>query len=262
MPYEVVPLPFKPHRLDGLSDRMLVSHCENNYGGAVRRLNAIEERLQALNCAAASTFDLNGLGRERLVAANSMLLHEAYFDSLGGSDEPRGGVGAVLERDFGSVDRWHAEFAALGKALGGGSGWVLLTWPKRLGKLTNQWAADHAHTLAAGLPILALDMYEHAYAIDFGAKVGAYVDAFMRNIAWQRVETRLEPALHAYAHREATIAAVPPSHRRGTALRDSAGSRYHSRGCLPRGGSGAVLGHASLRCPRGDRRVGQCVAAR
>jgi Fe-Mn family superoxide dismutase len=209
MPYEVAPLPFKPHRLEGLSDHLLVSHYENNYGGAVRRLNAIEERLQALDCAAASTFDLNGLGRERLVAANSMLLHEAYFDSLGGSGEPQGGVGAVLERDFGSVDRWRAEFAALGRALGGGSGWVLLTWSERLGRLTNQWAADHTHALAAGVPILALDMYEHAYAIDFGAKAAAYVDAFMRNIAWERVETRLGQALHAYAQRDATIAAVP-----------------------------------------------------
>jgi Fe-Mn family superoxide dismutase len=209
MPYEVAPLPFKPHRLEGLSDRLLVSHYENNYGGAVRRLNAIEERLQALDCAAASTFDLNGLGRERLVAANSMLLHEAYFDSLGGSGEPQGGVATALERDFGSVDRWHAEFAVMGRALGGGSGWVLLTWSERLGKLTNQWAADHTHTLAAGLPILALDMFEHAYAIDFGAKAAAYVDAFMRNIAWERVEARLGPALHAYSQREAATAAVP-----------------------------------------------------
>ena len=213
MPYEVVPLPFKPHRLEGLSDRLLISHYENNYGGAVRRLNAIEERLQALDSAVASTFDLNGLGRERLVAANSMLLHEAYFDSLGGSGEPQSGVGVgvgvALERDFGSVDRWHAEFAALGRALGGGSGWVLLTWSERLGRLTNQWAADHTPTLAAGVPILALDMYEHAYAIDFGAKAAAYVDAFMRNIAWERVETRLGQALHAYAQRDATIAAVP-----------------------------------------------------
>src|SRR4051794_26744861 len=132
MGYEATPLPFKPHRLEGLSDRLLVSPYENNYGGAVRRLNAIEQRLQALDCAAASTFDLNGLGRERLVAANSMLLHEAYFDSLGGSGEPQCGIAAALERDFGSIDRWRAEFTAMGKALGGGSGWVLLTWSARL----------------------------------------------------------------------------------------------------------------------------------
>lgn len=80
----------------------------------------------------------------------------------------------------------------MGKALGGGSGWVLLSWSPRLGKLSNQWAADHAHTLADGAPILALDMYEHSYHIDFGAKAGAYVDAFMENVNWQRVKTRFE----------------------------------------------------------------------
>src|SRR5215218_10889294 len=163
MAYEVLPLPFKPHRLDGLSDRLLVSHYENNYGGAVRRLNAIEGRLADLDWAAAPVFELNGLGRERLIAANSMLLHEAYFDALGGSGEPSGALAQALERDFGSVDRWQAEFTAMGKALAGGSGWVLLTWSERLGRLTNQWAADHAHGLAGGMPVLALDMYEHSY---------------------------------------------------------------------------------------------------
>src|SRR3954470_11883991 len=199
MTYEVAPLPFKPHRLEGLSDRLLVSHYENNYGGAVRRLNAIEHRLEDLDPTAAPVFDLNGLGRERLIAANSMLLHEAYFEALGGFGEPVGGLGRALERDFGSVDRWRGEFTGMGKALAGGSGWVLLTWSERLGKLTNQWAADHCHTLADGVPILALDMYEHAYAIDFGAKAGAYVDAFMANVHWDRMERRhgraLDPAV-------------------------------------------------------------------
>ena len=195
MAYEVQPLPFKPHRLDGLSDRLLVSHYENNYGGAVRRLNAIEGRLSGLDFGAAPIFDLNGLGRERLIAANSMLLHEVYFEALGGSGEPVNGLARALERDFGSVDRWRNEFTAMGKALAGGSGWVLLTWSERLGRLTNQWAADHCHTLADGAPILALDMYEHAYSIDFGAKAGAYVDAFMRNIHWDRMEARYGRAL-------------------------------------------------------------------
>ncbi|MCO6419244.1 hypothetical protein JYK14_24225, partial [Siccirubricoccus sp. KC 17139] len=133
------------------------------------------------------------------IAANSMILHEAYFDALGGSGEPGCGLARALERDFGSVDRWRGEFTAMGKALAGGSGWVLLTWSERLGRLTNQWAADHCHTLADGAVVLALDMYEHAYALDFGARAGAYVDAFMRNIHWDRIEARhgraLDPAV-------------------------------------------------------------------
>lgn len=195
MAYEVLPLPFKPHRLGGLSERLLVSHYENNYGGAVRRLNAIEGQLSGLDWAAAPVFDLNGLGRERLIATNSMLLHEAYFEALGGSGGAGGGLASALERDFGSVDRWQAEFTAMGKALAGGSGWVLLTWSERLGRLTNQWAADHCHTLTDAVPVLALDMYEHAYALDFGARAAAYVDAFMRNINWDRIEARYGRAL-------------------------------------------------------------------
>lgn len=195
MPYAVVSLPFKPHRLDGLSERLLVSHYENNYGGAVRRLNAIEQRATATDWTSAAVFEINGLSRERLMAANSMILHEIYFDGLGGSGEPAGDIAAALERDFGSVDRWRSEFITMGKALAGGSGWVLLTWSPRLGRLTNQWAADHTHALVDGSPILALDMYEHAYHLDFGANAAAYVDAHMRNIHWERVASRYARAI-------------------------------------------------------------------
>src|SRR5258708_33567481 len=78
----------------------------------------------------------------------------------------------------------------MGKALGGGSGWVLLTRSPRDGTLSNVWAADHTHSLAGGTPILALDMYEHSYHIDFGANPGAYVDAFMENLSWRRIARR------------------------------------------------------------------------
>ena len=190
MPHEVAPLPFKPTLLNGLSERLLASHYENNYGGAVRRLNAIEGELARVDWAAAPGFVVNGLKREELIAANSMILHEAYFDSLGGSGDAQGTLAAGLERDFGSLQGWRQEFTAMGKALGGGSGWVLLTLSERDGRLRNVWAADHTHTLADGHVVLALDMYEHAYHLDFGAKVGAYVDAFMKNIAWERVGER------------------------------------------------------------------------
>lgn len=93
-----------------------------------------------------------------------------------------------------SVERWHAQFSAMGKAQGGGSGWVLLSCSRRDGVLINQWAADHTHQLADGVPVLALDMYEHAYHIDFGAKAGAYVDAFMPNINWTAAAKRYREA--------------------------------------------------------------------
>jgi Fe-Mn family superoxide dismutase len=184
------PLLCDPTNLVGLSEKLILSHYENNYGGAVKRLNAISDQLIALDFASAPVFVVNGLKREELIAANSMILHELYFDGLGATDMPAS-VLDLLARDFGSVARWQTEFTAMGKAQGGGSGWVLLTWSKRDARLVNQWAADHTHTLAGATPVLALDMYEHSYHIDYGAKAAAYVDAFMRNINWESALQRL-----------------------------------------------------------------------
>ncbi|WP_207537647.1 Fe-Mn family superoxide dismutase [Sabulicella rubraurantiaca] len=198
MPQAVAPLSFKPSRLQGLSERLLASHYENNYGGALRRLNAIERRLGEIDWSSAPVFEINGLKREELIAAGSVILHEVYFEGLGGEGgDPNGGLAAALERDFGSVARWRAEFVGMGKALAGGSGWVVLAWSPRLGRLVNHWAADHAHGLAGGLPVLALDMYEHSYHIDFGARAGEYVDTVMRNLHWGRVAARHTAALSA-----------------------------------------------------------------
>jgi Fe-Mn family superoxide dismutase len=130
-------------------------------------------------------FVVNGFKREQLIAMNSMILHELFFDGLGEESEPSTGLRDALIRDFGSYERWRAEFMAMGKALGGGSGWVLLSWSPRDRKLVNQWASDHCHTLAGGTPILALDMYEHSYHIDFGAKAAGYVETFMQAVRWQ-----------------------------------------------------------------------------
>ena len=188
MPYELKPLPFEAKRLNGLSERLILSHHENNYGGAVKRLNAIAAKLAELDYGSAPVFVVNGLKREELIATNSMILHECYFAGLGGDGQL--GSGALHKRiaqDFGSLERWRAEFTAMGKALGGGSGWVLLVWSERCARLVNQWAADHTHALAGATPILALDMYEHSYHIDYGAKAAAYVDAFMQNVNWQSV---------------------------------------------------------------------------
>ena len=192
MQFHARPISFKPPRLKGLSWRLIASHYENNYGGAVRRLNAIADELAASDPAALPGFRLNALKREELIASNSMLLHEVYFDSLGegGGGEPDGPLGEAIARDFGSLAKWRAEFVAMGKALGGGSGWVLLTRSPRDGRLRNVWAADHTHSLAGGTPVLALDMYEHSYHIDFGSNAGGYVDAFMANISWPRVAAR------------------------------------------------------------------------
>lgn len=181
MPYELKPLACNPGAIAGMSEQIIVSHHENNYGGAVKRLNAIEAQLAELDWATAPVFVVNGLKREQMVAMNSMLLHEVFFDSLGAS-QADARLAAQIDKDFGGLDQWTAQFAAMGKALAGGSGWVLLAWSPRDGKLVNTWAADHTGNVAGTTPLLALDMYEHSYHMDFGAKAGAYVDAFMNNL--------------------------------------------------------------------------------
>ena len=158
MTYNMKPIGCDPARIKGMSERLIVSHYENNYGGAVKRLNVIEEHLAELDYASAPVFVVNGLKREQLIAMNSMILHELFFDGLGDHSEPTADLADALARDFGSYDRWKSEFIAMGKSLGGGSGWVLLTWSPRDRKLVNQWASDHCHTLAGATPILALDM--------------------------------------------------------------------------------------------------------
>jgi superoxide dismutase, Fe-Mn family len=188
-PYQPVGLPFAPNAITGLSERMLVSHHDNNYGGAVRRLGAIQTQLAGADFASAPGFVINGLKREELIALNSMILHEIYFASLAGHERaPNARLGGQIERDFGSFERWRAEFVGMGKALGGGSGWVLLNWSPRAGRLINTWAADHTMTSADGAVLVALDMYEHAYAIDYGAAAAPYVDAFMAALKWDAAD--------------------------------------------------------------------------
>jgi Fe-Mn family superoxide dismutase len=185
MAYEIKPLSCNPTQLKGLSEKLIISHYENNYAGAVKRLNAITAQLESLDFSTAPVFVINGLKREELIATNSMILHELYFASLGAESQPDGDLRRALSRGFGNVEKWQTEFVAMGKALGGGSGWVLLTYSHRDKKLVNQWAADHTNCLAGASPILALDMYEHSYHMDYGAKAAAYVDAFMNNINWE-----------------------------------------------------------------------------
>ena len=194
MRYPLKQIYCRPWAMSGLSTQLLESHYENNYGGALRRLNAITEQLESLDWATTPGHVINGLKREELIALNSTLLHELYFASLGGEGKRTKTMSEALARDFGSEQAWRTQFSAMGYALGGGSGWVLLSWVPRDGKLINQYASDHSQSIAGAVPILALDMYEHAYHIDFGANARGYVDAFLRNVDWQAVEGRFEDA--------------------------------------------------------------------
>jgi Fe-Mn family superoxide dismutase len=194
--YTPKPLSLDPKSIKGISEKVLVSHYENNYLGAVKRLGAIRAQLAELDFAKAPNFVVNGLKREELIALNSAILHEFYFDSLGGGGAPSGALVDAIAKDYGGYERWRAEFSAIGKAEGGGSGWVILAYSPREKRLVTQWAADHTTTIAGGRPLLVLDMYEHAYHMDYGARAGAYVDAFMEAIRWDNVGKLYEQASH------------------------------------------------------------------
>jgi superoxide dismutase, Fe-Mn family len=207
----IAPIPVRPWTLNGISERMLVSHYENNYGSAVRTLNAIRRDLAGLEPGTPG-YRLRALKREELLAAGSVALHELYFGNLGGEGnkipEP---VAATLEEHFASVAAWRREFVAMAQSLAGGSGWALLTWSRREKRFWNQIASDHTQAAVDCAPVLALDMYEHAYHLDFGANATAYIDAFMRNVNWAAVLERINAvrAGRALPEEDPTDASLP-----------------------------------------------------
>lgn len=187
------PLPFDPARLKGLSERLVRSHWENNYGGSVKALAVTKKHLaEALAAPDMPPYLYNELKREHLLRTGSVVLHEYYFDNLGGSGQADTVSRKALSDAFGSFDTWETEFRRMGLGLGGGSGWVVLGFNTHTRQLENYWMADHAHGPAATLPILVMDMYEHSYQMDYGAAAAKYVDAFFQNIQWEEVARRLE----------------------------------------------------------------------
>ena len=192
------PLPFDPAKLKGLSEKLIRSHHENNYGGAVKALNAVEQRLEAMmRDKDLPPFVYGDLKREELVRTGSVVLHEQYFANLGGDGKAGGAVLDLIKQWFGSYEQWEAEFKRTANALGGGSGWTMLTYNVYNGEVHNYWAWDHMHNAPMGRPLLVLDMYEHAYHMDYGAAAAKYVDAFMQNVKWEEVNRRADAAVKA-----------------------------------------------------------------
>ena len=207
MPQQIAPIAVRPSTLSGISEWMIVSHYENNYGNAVRTLNAVRRELAALD-AGAPPYRLRGLKSDELSLMGSVALHELYFGNLGGFRRagPNSGLGrpdwhevpdelaAEIATDFGSASAWRREFVGMAQSLAGGSGWVLLTYSRRQKRFWNQIATDHTQAAVDAAPVLVLDMYEHAYQMDFGTNATAYIDTFFRNINWVAVLKRIEAA--------------------------------------------------------------------
>lgn len=192
------PLPFDPGKLNGISERLIRSHWENNYQGAVRALNAVETRLDAmLKDNDLPPYVYGDLKREELLRTGSLVLHELYFANLGGDGRPGGEVAKALGSAFGSTEGWITEMKRTANALSGGSGWVILGFNLHTGELHNYWSWDHMHNAPAALPLLVLDMYEHAYQMDYGAAAAKYIDAALANTHWEEVNRRYLRALGA-----------------------------------------------------------------
>ena len=194
--HEPVPLPFDPTKLRGLSERLLVSHHDNNYVGALKNLNKVEEQLATVTKETPG-FLVAGLKERELTFTNSVILHELYFANLGGDGKTAGTIEPALAETFGSLARFEELFRATGMSLAGGSGWTILDFSFETDDLRIYGSGNHTQALAFGAPLLVLDMYEHAYHIDYGAAAAQYVDAFVANVKWEEVNRRYERARRA-----------------------------------------------------------------
>jgi Fe-Mn family superoxide dismutase len=183
----VKPLPFNASKLKGLSEKMLSSHHDHNYAGAVKALSKVEEHLARIK-EDTPGFLVAGLKERELSFRNSVTLHEAYFGNLGGD-------GKVPP----AFAPYEEPLRTCAVSLGGGSGWTILSLLLESGELRIDNSGNHTQVLAASVPLLVLDMYEHAYAIDYGAAAQKYVDAFMANVKWDEVQRRYEVAQKMHA---------------------------------------------------------------
>jgi Fe-Mn family superoxide dismutase len=193
----LAPLPFNPKKLKGLSEKLLVSHHENNYGGALKNLNKVEEQLQQTSKDTPG-FVVGGLRERELTFGNSVVLHELYFGNVGGNGKASGSVEKAIAERFGGFGRWEELFRATGMSLAGGSGWTILDFSLTTGDLRVHWSGGHSQSPANAVPLLVLDMYEHAFHIDYGAAASKYVDAFFANVNWDEVSRRYEKAGRAF----------------------------------------------------------------
>ncbi len=188
------PLPFDPKKLKGLSEKLVTSHHENNYSGAVKNLNKVEAELASISKDTAG-FVVAGLKERELLFRNSMVLHELYFENLGGDGKVAGEIGDAATSTFGSFARLEELLRATAMSEAGGSGWTLLGLSLHTGELLVSWSSNHTQAPASTVPLLVLDLYEHAYALDHGAAAAKYVDAFFANVRWDVVDRRLTQAL-------------------------------------------------------------------
>ena len=180
---ELQPKALKYKKLDGLSEKQLSEHHDVLYAGYVKKVNEIRSKLMNVDKTTtnATYSDLRELKVEESFALNGVKLHEGYFDNMGGKGgKASGDVGKWIESDFESYEKWEEEFRALGIAA---RGWVVLAFDLDDGMLHNYICDVHNQGgIWNCVPLLILDVYEHAYFIDYGTGRKSYIETFMKNI--------------------------------------------------------------------------------
>jgi Fe-Mn family superoxide dismutase len=179
--------------MNGFSDTLLKNHFAL-YQGYVTNTNKLIEILsQMLTEGKAASPEFAELKRRFGWEFNGMRLHEHYFENLGGKGglEKTGNLFKKISEEFGSFETWEKEFKAIGMMRG--IGWAILYQDSSTGKFLNFWINEHdvGHP-AGGTPLLILDVFEHAFMIDYGLKKADYIEAFFKNIHWKAVESRMK----------------------------------------------------------------------
>ncbi|WP_298439029.1 superoxide dismutase [Geobacter sp.] len=179
--------------MDGFSEALLKNHF-TLYQGYVTNTNKVLDILgQMLAEGKTATPEYAELKRRLGWEFNGMRLHEYYFENLGGKGgvDQAGKLAARLAADFGSVEAWEKDFRATGAMRG--IGWAVLYQDSASGRLMNFWINEHDVAHPAGCtPILIMDVFEHAFMLDYGLKRADYIEAFFRNIDWKAAEARLK----------------------------------------------------------------------
>ena len=178
--------------MEGFSETLIKNHF-TLYQGYVTNTNKLLDSLAAMvKEGKIGTPEYAELKRRLGFEFNGMRVHEYYFENLGGKEvlDKGGKLGKKLTEDFGSYESWEKDFKGTGAMRG--IGWTILYQDNITGRLINQWINEHETGHFAGcFPILVLDVFEHAFMIDYGLKRADYIEAFFKNINWSVVERRL-----------------------------------------------------------------------
>ncbi len=188
--HKVKPLLFPYNALDGISEQQLKYHHDVHYAAYISGRNRIETQLEEMRKKGEFP-EIRGVKLGESHNASGMILHEVYWETLGGKGgEPSGRLAAQIRKDFGSYDAWKKEFLDIATT---GRGWVLLCFDPSDLRLHNYSVDFHDQGAVWGsIPILALDLWEHAYYTDQGPNRAKYLEAFFKNINWERIDEKFE----------------------------------------------------------------------